>query len=69
MLQDKQLSTTAVGRFVEGMDPVPAPANQLIKYGSQKRNLWFVPSSANIAMMEAVIHEYAGTFWAKAVGN
>jgi len=47
-----------------GLDPIAAPTNQILKYGTQKyRMVWF-PSSGNIGMMEDSIHEYAGILWA-----
>lgn len=50
-----------------GIEPVPAPANQVIKYGSRKRISWF-PSSHYISMVEDAVHEYAGMVWT-AVGG
>lgn len=53
-----------------GLAPVPAPANQILKYGSHKDIWsWIIPSSENIDMMEAVIHEYVGIIWALAGGR
>ena len=50
-----------------GIGPVPAPANQIIKYGSKKRISWF-PSAYYISMFEDAVHEYAGMGWT-AVGG
>jgi uncharacterized SAM-binding protein YcdF (DUF218 family) len=47
-----------------GLDPVPAPANQILKYGSVKNPWRWIPSSGNIRRMDEVIHEYAGMVWA-----
>ena len=46
-----------------GLDPVAAPTNQIIKYGSVKYRWKWMPSAGYINMMEAVIHEYAGMLW------
>ena len=46
-----------------GLDPVAAPTNQIIKYGSVKYRWKWMPSAGYISMMEAVIHEYAGMLW------
>lgn len=46
-----------------GLDPVAAPTNQIIKYGSVKYRWRWMPSADCIKMMEAVIHEYAGMLW------
>lgn len=52
-----------------GLDPVPAPADEIIKYGSRKSWTRFLPSSGNIKMLEAAIHEYAGILWSKLGGK
>ncbi len=46
-----------------GLDPVAAPTNQIIKYGSVKYSWRWMPSSVYVRMMESAIHEYAGMFW------
>jgi len=46
-----------------GLDPIAAPTNQIIKYGSVKYRWRWMPSAGYISMMEAVIHEYAGMLW------
>jgi len=48
-----------------GLNPIPAPANFMIK----KNNLPdkytdYFPSSQNIRIMEVVFNEYLGMFWA-----
>ena len=53
--------------LMAGIDPVPAPANQIIKYGSRKRISWF-PSAHYISMVEDAVHEYVGMGWT-AVGG
>jgi uncharacterized SAM-binding protein YcdF (DUF218 family) len=50
-----------------GIDPVPAPANQVIKYGSKKRISWF-PSAQYISMVEDAMHVYVGMRWT-AIGD
>lgn len=52
---------------IAGIDPFPAPTNQVIKYGSKKRISWF-PSSHYISTVEDAVHEYAGMVWT-AVGG
>jgi uncharacterized SAM-binding protein YcdF (DUF218 family) len=47
-----------------GLDPIAAPTNQILKYGSWKYRLKLIPSASNIVMMEEAIHEYAGIMWA-----
>ena len=51
-----------------GVDPVPAPTNQVIKYGSKKKIPW-LPSAGYISMMEETMHEYAGILWTIAGGR
>jgi uncharacterized SAM-binding protein YcdF (DUF218 family) len=46
-----------------GLNPVASPTNQILKYGSHKYRWRWIPSSGNIGMMEAVIHEYVGMIW------
>jgi uncharacterized SAM-binding protein YcdF (DUF218 family) len=46
-----------------GLNPVAAPTNQILRYGSGKYRLKIIPSADNIVMMEEVIHEYAGILW------
>jgi uncharacterized SAM-binding protein YcdF (DUF218 family) len=52
-----------------GLDPVASPTNQVLKYGSRKNRISWFPSAANIGIMEAVIHEYAGILWTVAGGR
>lgn len=52
-----------------GLDPIAAPTNQLIKYGSVKYRWSWMPSAGYIGMMESVIHEYAGILWTLAGGK
>lgn len=52
-----------------GLNPVAAPTNQIIKYGSVKYRWKWIPSSVYIRMMENAIHEYAGMLWALAGGQ
>lgn len=52
-----------------GLDPVPNPTNYLLKKGSKKNPWGWLPSSYNIRMMEAAVHEYIGLLWAKMGGN
>jgi len=53
-----------------GLSTVAAPANQILKYGSRKHFWsWIIPSSENIDMMEAAIHEYVGIIWVSVGGK
>ncbi len=52
-----------------GLDPIAAPTNQLIKYGSVKYPWRWMPSAGYIGMMESVIHDYAGILWTLAGGR
>jgi len=52
-----------------GLDPIPAPTNTMIKYGSSKYRWKWIPSSKNIVMMEAAVHEYIGIIWAQLGGK
>jgi len=52
-----------------GLDPLAAPTNQIIKYGSVKYPWRWMPSSGYISMMEAVTHEYVGILWVLAGGR
>jgi uncharacterized SAM-binding protein YcdF (DUF218 family) len=47
-----------------GLNPIAAPTNQMLKNGSRKYRWRWIPSSRNIEMMDAAIHEYAGMIWA-----
>lgn len=51
------------------LDPVAAPTNHLVKYGSEKSPFWWMPSGENVEMMEAATHEYVGLLWAKLGGK
>jgi uncharacterized SAM-binding protein YcdF (DUF218 family) len=53
----------------EGLNPVPAPTNSLIKVGSVKNPWRWIPSTDNTGMMKAAIHEYIGIFWANVGGR
>lgn len=53
----------------EGLDPVAAPTNHLVKK-SENYNPWIgIPSSHNISKMESAVHEYVGLLWYKLLGN
>jgi uncharacterized SAM-binding protein YcdF (DUF218 family) len=43
----------------QGLSPVPAPCNFIIKKGTGKRSL-LIPSATNIRKTEIALHEYAG---------
>lgn len=46
-----------------GMNPVPAPTNFIIKHGSRKDPSRWMPDAGNAGIMAAAIHEYVGMFW------
>ena len=52
-----------------GLKPIPAPANHLIKEGTEKNPWFWVPSSENIRKTEAAVHEYVGMLWYKSGGK
>jgi len=52
-----------------GLDPVAAPTDQILRYGSGKYRLRWIPSASNIEMMERAIHEYAGILWMRLGGK
>jgi uncharacterized SAM-binding protein YcdF (DUF218 family) len=52
-----------------GLNPIPAPANFIIKYGSVKNPWRWVPSGGNVTMMESAIHEYGGSIWNRLGGK
>lgn len=49
----------------EGLHPIAAPANHLIKIGKHKRFWDWLPSSDNIRKIECAVHEYLGLIWAR----
>lgn len=51
------------------LDPIPAPADYLIKHGSRISKYRWLPSSKYLQMMEASVHEYAGLMVAKLQGR
>jgi uncharacterized SAM-binding protein YcdF (DUF218 family) len=53
----------------EGLYPIPAPTNHIIKKG-KNYNPWLgMPSSENIHKMESAVHEYVGLLWYKFGGQ
>ena len=52
-----------------GVNPIAAPADFIIKYGSHKNPWRWLPYSENIGMMEAAIHENTGILWIKVGGR
>ncbi len=49
----------------QGLFPIPAPTNYILKKGSRKNPWRWIPSFGNISIMKVAIHEYAGILWAK----
>jgi uncharacterized SAM-binding protein YcdF (DUF218 family) len=47
----------------EGLNPIPAPTNYIVKHLSKRDTISFIPSSENIWEMEVAIHEYVGILW------
>jgi uncharacterized SAM-binding protein YcdF (DUF218 family) len=52
-----------------GIDAIAAPANFFLKYGSHKYPWRWIPSSENVVIMEAAIHEELGILWEKLGGQ
>jgi uncharacterized SAM-binding protein YcdF (DUF218 family) len=52
-----------------GINPVASPTNFILKYGSHKSLLEWLPNAGHIGMMEAALHEYVGIIWAKIGGD
>ena len=52
----------------EGLHPVAAPTNYLIKKEKHHRFWDWLPSTDNIRRMECAFHEYLGLAWAKIIG-
>jgi uncharacterized SAM-binding protein YcdF (DUF218 family) len=44
----------------QGLSPIPAPGDHLVKIDPEKTPFTFKPSISRIRMMEASLHEYAG---------
>lgn len=52
-----------------GIEPVPAPANHILKHGSYQSPFCWLPSITNITKMNAALHEYLGILWIKLGGG
>jgi uncharacterized SAM-binding protein YcdF (DUF218 family) len=52
-----------------GIFPIAAPTNFFLKYGSHKYPWRWIPSSENVVIMEAAIHEELGIMWEKSGGQ
>lgn len=53
----------------QGIYPVPAPSNFMVKRGQSGDPSRFFPSSVGIEVWETVIHEAAGMAWSKITGR
>lgn len=53
----------------QGIYPVPAPSNFMVKQGQSGDPGRFFPSSVGIEVWETVIHEAAGMAWSKITGG
>jgi len=53
----------------EGINPVPAPTNFIIKHGSRKDPWRWMPSARYIEMMEGGVHEGMGILWLLLLGK
>jgi len=53
----------------KGFNPVPAPANFIIKHGSRKDPWRWLPSAGYIGMTEAAVHEWVGIVLVKITGG
>jgi len=51
-----------------GTDPIAAPADFMLKYGSQKSDFSWKPSAGYIHMIEVSFHEYFGKIWSQLGG-
>lgn len=48
-----------------GLEPVPAPANHLVKPGAEQRPFPFKPSLRKVEMADKLLHEWAGMIHAR----
>lgn len=46
-----------------GINPVPAPADRIVKKSSVKDPWRWMPSSSNTGIIEVAVHEYVGILW------
>lgn len=53
----------------QGISPVPAPSNFMVKRGQSGDPGRFFPSSVGIEVWETIIHETAGMAWSRIVGG
>lgn len=53
----------------QGMYPVPAPSNFMVKRGQTGDPGRFFPSSVGVEVWETVIHEHLGLAWSKLAGK
>ncbi|MDZ7775713.1 MAG: ElyC/SanA/YdcF family protein [Bacteroidales bacterium] len=53
----------------QGLKPIPAPCNFMVKKADVNPPLWWFPSSKNIEKAESTIHEYVGMLWYKLGGG
>lgn len=53
----------------QGMNPIPAPADQLVKQSHKTNLLDFLPSSGALRGVESATHEYIGIVWSKLRGK
>jgi uncharacterized SAM-binding protein YcdF (DUF218 family) len=51
----------------EGLHPVAAPCNYMVKKEEDNPFLWWFPSSKNLEKAESAIHEYVGMVWYRVV--
>ena len=52
-----------------GMQPLPAPANYLLKNAGAFNPAWLFPGSGGFGLTETAFHEYLGLAWAKIRGK
>jgi uncharacterized SAM-binding protein YcdF (DUF218 family) len=53
----------------QGINPIPAPTNFMVKKGAGKTFRQFIPSGGTLSNVERTMHEYVGLLWAYAGGN
>jgi len=52
-----------------GVYPIPAPTDFLVKVDPESSKNWWLPSIKKLSMMDDVIHEYVGLYWAQIKRN
>jgi uncharacterized SAM-binding protein YcdF (DUF218 family) len=53
----------------QGMDPIPAPTEHMVKTRENISSGIFFPLASNLEMVESAVHEYMGLLWGKMRGQ